>query len=131
MDREISESDLGTLRQLCGLPATEPLPEKLVSKYWANKIVCDRGGLNIRDQFVRIVVECGYGKLTEKEANPDVATLYRRKEIKTGHPVLVNWREKKVPGKLIAIDAVNQATVMIDGQERLVKADQVTPQAAA
>ncbi len=132
MEREIPEADVALLRTMCGLPATEPLPEKLQGRYWANKIVCDRGaGMSVRSEFVRIAVECGYGKLTEREANPDIATLWYRRDIKSGQLVTVNWHEKKVPGKLLSVDATRNAMVLIDGVERLVKAEAVTLQSAA
>lgn len=132
MEREILETDAATLRQLCGLPATEPLPKKVQDLYWKAKYVCDRvSGYPVRNEFVRICVEAGYGKQNEREANPDVATLWRRKEIKAGQPVLVNWREKKVPGTLYALSAANDATVIIEGQERTVKVDCITLQSAA
>ncbi len=131
MVREIPENDVAILRTMCGLPATEPLPEKVQSKYWANKIVCDRVGQNVRGEFVRIAIECGFGKLTEREANPDIATLWYRREIKSGHPVTVTWHEKKLPGKLLSVDATRNAMVLIEGQERLVKAECVTLQSAA
>lgn len=132
MDRPIFEVDLAILHALCGLPASEPLPEKLCSKYWQAKFVCDRApGYPVRNEFVRICVECGFGKQTEREANPSVATLWRRKEIKSGCAVIMNWREKKVAGQMIGLDAVNLATVLVDGEERKVHVDQVTLQSAA
>ncbi len=131
MVREIPENDVAVLRTMCGLPATEPLPEKLQNRYWANKIVCDRVQQSIRSEFVRIAVECGYGKLTEREANPDIATLWYRGEIKSGHAVVVNWHEKKLPGKLLSVDATRNAMVLIEGQERLVKTESVALQTAA
>src|SRR4051812_9120507 len=113
MNDEIPDGDATLLRKYCALPASEALPEKLQNRYWANKIVCDRAGLQVRGEFVRIAIECGFGKLTEREANPDVLTLWRRGVVKCNQPVLVNWREKKVPGTLIFINATNEATVMI------------------
>jgi hypothetical protein len=134
MNCEISESDLATLHALCGIPASEPLPEKLLGKYRAAKIVCDRApAYPVRNEFVRICVECGFGKLTESEARPSVASLWRRMQIKSGQAVLVNWREKQVAGRMIALDAVNQATVILDGDglERKVAVECITLQSAA
>lgn len=132
MEREIPEFDLAVLHQLCGLHASEPLPDKVQNRYWSAKFVCDRApGYPVRNEFVRICVECGYGKQTEHESNPSVAALWRRKQIKAGQPVVVNWREKKVSGQMIGLDAVNQATVVIEGEERKVNVECVTLQSAA
>src|SRR4051812_23000658 len=106
MEREIPAPDLATLHALSGVPASEPLPEKLINRYWKAKFVCDRApGFPVRNEFVRICVECGFGEQTENEARPSVSTLWRRKQIKPGQAVVVNWREKKVPGQLIGLDA--------------------------
>lgn len=133
MDIEIPETEATLLRQMCGLPGTEPLPEKLLNRYRAAKIITQRVGWPIRNEYVRIVAECGFGKTTETEAKArlDVATLFLRKEIKNGHPVTVNWREQKVAGTIIGVNAMREVIVLIDGVERKVKADQVALSAAA
>lgn len=131
-EREIPESDSAVLHALCGLQASEPLPDKLQNRYWAAKFVCDRApGYPVRNEFVRICVECGFGKQTENEMHPSVAQLWRRREIRAGQPVIVNWREKKVSGQLVGLDAVNQATVLIEGVERKVAVENITLQSAA
>lgn len=126
MNREIPSDDAAQLRTLCAIQPTEPLPDKLVNRYWKAKIVCDRMQWPVRAEFVRIAVECGFGEQTEREASPDVATLWRRKEIKAGQPVVVLWREKKIETTIVGLDVANQATVLIDGQERKVKVECVS-----
>ncbi len=134
MGRDIPENHLASLRQMCSLPGVEPLPEKLTNRYWALKTCLDRvgqgGGMSMGD-LARLCVEAGFGKPTEAELHPSFVQLFRTKKIAVGADVLVNWREKKVAGTLVSVDALNRITVLVDGEERKVAAECVTLQAAA
>lgn len=133
MDRDLPQNDEAILRQMCSLINGEPLPEKLVNKYWANKLVADRGGFPIRSEFIRICVECGFGKPTEREANPTVVDLWRLKKVKSGDAVIVEWRGKKSPATLLSVTVTNKIRVLLDNdsEERQVEVGQVTLATAA
>lgn len=131
LGREIEEIDAAMLRKACGLPATELLPVAVLNRYWAAKIVCGRLGVPVRSEFVRIAAETGYGRLTTTEANPDVASMFLRKDIKAGHPVMVNWRNEQKGGTIVGVKASREVVVLIDGIERTVPAELVALSAAA
>lgn len=132
MDREIPEHQLQPMRQMCSHVGAEPLPKKLVESYWALRYCLDRVGQQptISD-LARLCVAAGFGKPTDRELHPSVVQLYRQRKIAAGEPLLVNWRDEKVAGTLVAVDAMNRITVMVDGEERRVTADCVTLQEAA
>lgn len=133
MDRDLPQHDESILRQMCSLINGEPLPGKLVDKYWSNKLVADRGGFPIRSEFIRICVECGFGKPTNREANPTVVDLWRQKKAKAGDAVVVDWRGKKANGTLVTVTVMNQIRVLLDNDpdEKQVEVGQVTLATAA
>lgn len=118
------------MRQMCSIPSGEPLPEKLADKYWAHRYCADRisHGLDNSD-LIGICVACGFGKPTAKEsAGPTVVELWKSKKLSAETPVLVEWRGKKVAGKLMRVTASNQCGVLLpnDPQEKLVNVECVT-----
>lgn len=136
MDREISANHDNLLRRMCGITDQDPLPKKVTDSYWSFKICADRGGIPmLPGDLVGICVECGYGKLTKREAaGPDVVQMFRTKQIKSGDAVVVQWREKTYEGKLVTVTLDSKVCVLLKGdpQEHLVDVNDVSlPKVAA
>ncbi len=133
MDRDIPDNHIELMHRLAAIPATEPLPEKLTKRYWALVTCLDRCGVAITvNDMGRLCVECGFGVATEREANPDIAVMFRKQQVKVGARVMVNWREKQVPGKLVGVNSENEVLVLLDdGERRTVRSDRVSLSAAA
>ncbi len=133
MNYDLPDNHIDLLHRLAAVPATEPLPEKLTKRYWALKTCLDRVGTAVSiNDMARLCVECGFGVATEREASPDVAIMFRKQQVKTGAKVLVNWREEKLPGKIVGVNSRNEILVLLDnGNQETVKSDQVSLAAAA
>ncbi len=115
-EREINANHEQRLKQMCGLPQDKSLPKKVTDRYWERKIVNDRVQAPITDyDLTTIAVECGYGKLTEREANPTICEQFRTKKILAGSPVLCEWGNQTKTGKLARVTYGNQIGVIFDG----------------
>ena len=118
------------MQAMCRLREDEPLPQKLLDKYWQLKRCMDRiqAALTLSD-LARLCVECGYGKpLPEDNKQPTVADLWRKQQLQQGAAVVVEWRGTKVKGALHGVTSGNEIIVTLDGdpERRRFSVDRVT-----
>ena len=108
----------------------EDLPPKLVERYWVNKRCADRMGYGLQQgDLLRLAVESGFGKPVEADnVGPTVADLWRKQQLAPEAPVMVQWRGKPTPGKLIRVTSSNECVVSLDGdpEERRFSVDRVS-----
>ena len=124
MSYVIPEEHQEKLRRLsCSFDANkvpQPLPEKLVTKYWEFKFCADRISMPLIDNdLVAIAVACGFGKPTaEQAAGPSLLTLWRQQKIQHDTPVTVKLAGKSVQGKLIRVCDDGRVIAFASGEER-------------
>lgn len=132
--REMPESHNAILHQCLGLLGHEPLPEKLVQKYWELKRIFDRTGTIMRSaDFAIFTWQMGYGRPTAKEEAPvTVVDMWRKKQIKPEETIQVKWRQKWVDAVFKSVNAYNEVIAQVVGEadERKFKAEDVKLAAA-
>jgi hypothetical protein len=113
MDREIPDDDAARLRTLTGLAE---LPPKVAQKYWELARLATRQNDAVRDYDLRwLCFHLGYGKPFEREANPTIADLYRKGEVRVGDPVKVKRGKRTLRGTFRGLGTGNLARVLVDG----------------
>ena len=128
MERDIPDYQAARLKQMCGLDPNKDVPKRLADLFWARKFVLDRISGAITDAtLAEIAVAGGYGKLTEREANPTVIDLWRLQRIRRGEPVKCKYGDKDRAGKLHTVTFDGKLGVIFDGDisETILNADQV------
>jgi len=115
---DIPKEHYRALQAMGRLREDEPLPEQLTDRYWEVKRCLDRVGAGVMPtDLAWLAVEYGYGK-TQNVADPQptVADLWRKKQVKDGTRVMVQYRGSPHGGTLHGVTAGNEAIVTLDGQ---------------
>jgi len=133
--REIPTEHANMLKRSIGLMETDDMPPKAEQRYWETKRCCDRIGVELLpNDIAQVAVACGYGKPTKKENEvPTVVQLWRKKQIKAGHPVIVQWLDGEREATLKQVVGATEVVVLLDGdpEERTVAVERVVVPAMA
>ena len=124
---DVPEDHANLLRTLCRLGEYDELPPKVVDRYWDRKRLHDRLSYSItHDSLIAIADSLGYGKPSEREANPTIIDRWRKGELRHGAPVVVKWRNGERDGVLHGVKQGNLVVQMDgDSEERTFTPDKV------
>lgn len=135
---EIQEYDAMRLRQCCGLSEFDdqgnvnPIPQSVLDLFEKFYRVFRRGGGTVvdSDSYAIIVALAGEGQPKACDVvRPNIATMWFKKELTYGDPVVVKWRGEDRKAKIVSA-AVNRKNVTVqmegDSEERKVPEDTVS-----
>jgi len=135
---EIQEYDAMRLRQCCGLSEFDaegnvnPIPQSVLDLFEKFYRVFRRGGGTVVDSDTYAIVVALAGEGQPKACDvvrPNIATMWFKKELTYGDPVIVKWRGEDRPAKIISA-SVNRKSVTVqiegDSEDRRVPEETVS-----